>query len=367
MRVPVSRFLAGGSKGGTTMKAETAASPTVSEKPKPYMRMAELLLGSRITMALPVVVARGIPDLLGDDAKSAAELSPHAGIPAPTRERLMRALVHLGVFREESEGRFGNTEMSAYLRRGADPSLRDVSLIMNDDALLRAWRNLDRVLQTGEPIFAEVNGQTPFQYFASDPVRSENFAGLMRGMYGPEGPRVAAMFPFGRFGSLIDIGGGAGHILADILRAHPGVRGAVFDLPRTAEVARQFLLEQGLADRASVLEGDFFDAVPSGYDAYFVKSVLHDWNDDRSTAILENCRAAMPAHGRILVTEIVMEPGKPIGHPHRLIDLEMMVSYGGKERTAREFGDLLVRAGFHLEQIHTIDGSFFSVVEGSKA
>ena len=116
-----------------------------------------------------------------------------------------------------------------------------------------------------------------------------------------------------------------------------------------------------------MVAGDFFQAVRLGYDAYFIKSVLHDWNDEQCVCILDNIRQAMPAHGRILITEIVLEPGKPIGHPHRFIDMEMIVSLGGKERTAEEFDDLLRRTNMRMEQVHSIEGSFFSVVEGSMA
>ena len=279
----------------------------------------------------------------------------------------MRALTNVGVFHEDKYGRFSNTDLAAWLRRGATPSLREISLVLNDEAPLRAWQKLDRVLQTGQPIFAEINGLTPFEYFAADPVRSENFARLMRGVYRLEGPCIAQGFPFSRFSSLIDIGGGAGHILADILLAHPLLRGTVFDLPQTTDVARQFLSERDFADRAEVMAGDFFQAVPLGYDAYFVKSVLHDWSDDKCVVILQNCRVVLPQNGRVLVAEIVLEAGRPIGHPHPLIDLEMMVSFGGKERTAREFGELFGQAGLRLEQIHPIAGSYFSILEGSKA
>jgi hypothetical protein len=344
-----------------------AVLPVSSGRPQPYMRLAELLMGSRIALALHVAAKRGIADLLGDGAKSAEELSPQAGIPARSLRRLLRALSYVGVFRENIDGRFTNTDVSAYLRADADPSLREMSLILNDDAVLHGWQHLEQVLETGNPAFAAVNGQTFFEHVASDPKRSETMARFMKGIYGPEGPRIAVGFPFGRFGRIIDIGGGPGHILADILRAQPEIKGAVFELPRTAEVARRFLTDHGLADRCEVFAGDFLEAVTPGYDAYFIKSTLHDWDDEKSVQILRNIRNAMPAHGRVLVTEIVLEPGKPIGHPHRFIDMEMMVSFGGKERTAEEFGDLLRRAGLHCEQVHPIEGSFFSVVEGSKA
>jgi len=346
--------------------AMTTAAPVSTGRPQPYLRLAELLMGSRIALALSLVAERGIADMLGDTEKTAEELSAQADIPAPALRRLLRSLSYVGVFQEDTDGRFINTDVSRYLRSDVNPSLREMSLILNDDAVLRGWQHLEQVLMTGNPAFAAANGQTFFQHIAADKKRSENMARFMKGIYGPEGPAIAAGFPFGRFGRLIDVGGGAGHILAEILRAHPKLHGAVFDLPKTAEVARRFVDEQGLSDRCEVFAGDFFEAVTPGYDAYFIKSTLHDWDDEKSVHILRNCRNAMPAHGRILITEIVLEPGKPIGHPHRFIDMEMMVTLGGKERTAEEFGALLHQASLRLEQVHHIEGSFFSVVEGSK-
>jgi hypothetical protein len=330
------------------------------------MRLAELLMGSRISRALHLVTERGIPDLLGDEAKSAEELSPGARIPAPSLQRLLRALSYVGAFQEMPDGRFRNSDVSAHLRSDAEPSLREMTLVLNDEAVLRGWDQLEEVLNTGVPAFDAVNGKTFFQYLAADPKRSEAMARYMKGVYGPEGPRIAAVFPFSRFRSVMDVGGGAGHILADILRTHPQVRGAVFDLPPTAEVARKFLAAKGLADRATVFSGDFLQEMTPGYDAYFIKSTLHDWDDEKSVRILRNLRGAMPADGRVLICEIVLEPGKPIGHPHRFIDVEMMVTLGGKERTAAEFETLLSGAGLRLEKVHSIEGSFFSVVEGAK-
>jgi hypothetical protein len=347
--------------------ATTSALPASSIQPAAYKRLVELLMGSRITMALRVVVERGVADLLGEEAKTAEELAAQADIPALSLRRLMRALSYVGVFREHSDGRFSNSEVSAYLRGNADPSLREMSFVLNSDAWLGGWHQLDQVLQTGKPAFPEVNGQTVFQYLSADAKQSENFARFMKGIYGPEGPKIAAGYPFGRFARLIDVGGGGGNILADILRSHAGVTGAVFDLPHTASVARKFLADQNLSDRSEVIAGDFFQEVTPGYDAYFIKSVLHDWGDEQSVRILENIQRAMPQHGRVLITEIVLEPGKPIGHPIAFVDLEMMVTLGGKERTAQDFSDLLRRANLQMEQVHPIEGSFFSLVEGSKS
>jgi hypothetical protein len=331
-----------------------------------YLRLVELLIGSRIALALRVAAEHHIADHLADGARTAEALSADTGLPAGTLCRLLRGLAAVGVFEESADGKFSNTEVSAHMREGASPSLREMILILNDDAVLKGWQQLPAVMESGAPAFAAANGMTFFQYIASDPKRSELMGKFMTGIYGPEGAKIAAGFPFGRFQSLIDIGGAQGHVLVDILQRHPGVRGALFELPRTAEVARQYLSAKGFA-QCEVLAGDFLESVPPGFDAYFIKSVLHDWDDDKSIRILRNCRDAMPAHGRVLVCEIVVQPGKPVGHPHRLIDLEMMVTAGGKERTGGEFAQLLDGAGLRLEQITAIENSFFGVVEASRA
>ena len=344
----------------------TTTTTHASGRTEAYLRLAELLMGHRIARALHLSVKYGIADVLGDSAKSADEICTAVGLPADSLRRLLRALSYAGVFAEQPDGRFVNSPVSHYLRADADPTLREMSLILNDESVLRAWDRLEDVLQTGNPVFHETHSQSFFQWVASDPKRSETMAHFMKGIYGPEGPRIAGGFAFHRFATLIDLGSGPGHILADILRAHPQLTGAAFDLPRTADVARQFLSAPDLAHRTQVHAGDFLKGVPSGYDAYFIKSTLHDWDDEKSVRILKNIGEAMPDHGRVLITEIVLEPGKPIGHPHRFIDVEMMVSFGGKERTADDFRRLLDGAGLRFQQLHAIPGSFFSIVEGSK-
>jgi hypothetical protein len=200
------------------------------------MRLAELMMGSRISLALHVVSRKEIADLLGEDALLPEELSSRAGVSAQALGRLLRALTDLGVFRENSEGRFSNNEVSNHLRSTADASLRDMTIVLNDEAVLKGWQQFDRVLQTGSPAFESVNRLTFFEHLASVPKLSDAMARFMKSIYGPEGPRIAAGFPFYRFARLIDVGGGAGNILADILIAHPQLEGAVFELPGTAEV-----------------------------------------------------------------------------------------------------------------------------------
>jgi hypothetical protein len=241
-----------------------------------------------------------------------------------------------------------------------------MSLVLNHEAVLAGWQHLETVLKTGSPAFPAVNGQSFFEHLASDSARSEAMARFMQGVYGHEGPRIAAGFPFNRFARIIDVGGAAGNILADILQVHPQLEGAVFDLPETSEVARQYLAARGMGRRTAVFAGDFLVSVTPDYDAYLIKSTLHDWDDDKAGRILSNICTAMPPHGRVLVIEVVFGPEKMIPPPHRFIDLEMMVTFGGRERSAEEYADLLHGAGLRLNQVHSIEGSVFSIMEASK-
>jgi hypothetical protein len=332
-----------------------------------YERLAELIIGSKIAAALHIVVDKHIVDVLSDGPKTTDDLAKELQLPANTLQRFMRALVQVGLFADLDVGVFANTEVSDHLRSDAQYSLRDMVTVLDSDAISSGWRRLADVLESGRPAFDQIHGMGFFDWVKADAGRSAAMASFMGGIYGPQGPKIASGYPFGRFETLIDIGGGNGHIMAEILTRHPQLRGALFDLPPTANVARDFLSQRELTERCEVFDGDFFDAVPSGYDAYMIKSCLHDWNDGKSVEILQRCRAAMPAHGRVLIVEIVLSPGRPIGHPHRLIDLEMMVTLGGKERSEKEFAIILQHAGLQLASVTPIEESFFSVVEAFAA
>jgi hypothetical protein len=331
-----------------------------------YARMADLAIGARVAIALRVAAERGIADHLAEGPKTVSGLADKTGLPAESLRRLLRGLSAFGVFEESVDGMFSQTELSACMRRGANPSLREMILVLNDDAVLNGWRRLSEVLDSGAPAFATANGESFFHYIAASPERSALMGEFMTGIYGSEGAKIAASIPFAQFGSLLDVGGGQGHVLVDILQRNPELRGALFDVPQTAKIARAFLTDRGFA-HCEILAGDFFKEVPSGFDAYFIKSVLHDWDDDSSVRMLTNCRRAMPDHGRVMVADIVVQPGKPVRHPHRLIDLEMMVSFGGKERTSEDFEKLLARAGLKLERVTPVHDSFLTVVEASRA
>lgn len=330
-----------------------------------FQRLADLLIGARIAIALRAIAEYRIADRLAAGPKTIEALARETALDEDVLRRVLRALAQYGVFHEAITGEFENTDISYYMRSDVDPSLRDAILFLNSNTSLRAWLELERSLKDGKSHFVDVNGATLFDLFAKELDLNEHFAKCMINLYGSEGEKIASDYPFGRFASVIDVGGGQGHIIAAILSAHGRTKGAVFDIEPTVTLAKELLLNRGLLDRCDIFGGDFFVTIPGGYDAYILKSILHDWDDGKAGEILKACRRAIPPHGRLLVIEEVVVPRQTVGNPHRFVDLEMLVHFGGKERTKSDYDILMRGAGFSLERVVPIRGSFFSVIEGT--
>lgn len=329
-----------------------------------FQRLADLLIGAKIAIALRAMAEYRIADRLAGGPKTVEILAQETALDEDVLRRVLRALAQYGVFEEAVTGEFENTDISEHMRSDADPSLREAILFLNSNTSLRAWLELERSLKDGKSHFVDVNGAPLFDLFAKDLDLNEHFAKCMINLYGSEGEKIASGYPFGRFRSLIDVGGGQGHIIAAILSVHEKTRGAVFDIEPTVALANEFLLNRGLLDRCDTFGGDFFAKIPGGYDAYILKSILHDWDDGKAEEILRVCRQAIPPHGRLLVIEEVVVPRQTVGNPHRFVDLEMLVHFGGKERTESDYDILMRGAGFSLERVVPIKDSFFSVIEG---
>lgn len=329
-----------------------------------HQRLADLLIGAKIAIALRAMAEHKIADRLAGGPLTVETLAAESGLAADPLRRVLRALTQYDVFRETVDGRFENTDVSDWMRADAVSSLREMILFLNHSVSLRAWLELEQMLKDGRSRFVEVNGAPLFKLFARDESLGEYFAKCMTNIYGPEAIKLAADYPFGQFRNVIDVGGGLGHILAAILTAHKNLEGTLFDIEPTAVMAEDFIRNRGLADRCKVVGGDFFVEVPVGYDAYIVKSVVHDWNDAKATAILKQCRNAMTDNSRLLIIEEVVVPGQMLNNPNRFVDLDLMVHLGGKERTESEYAEIMRDAGFSLERIVPVKDSFFSVIEG---
>jgi hypothetical protein len=315
------------------------------------MALLQLASGSWIGQAVHVAAKLGIADLLEDGPKSPATLAEATGAHAGTLHRLLRALASLGVFAEDADGRFALTSLAEGLRTNAPGSLRAYAIMMGEDWHWRAWGDLLNSVRTGQPAFEHVFGCPMFSYFGEHPEAARVFDAAMTSRTGQETAAVIAAYEWPASATIVDVGGGQGALLAAILARNPDVHGVLFDMPHVIAVARGLIEEAGLADRCELAAGDFFERVPAGGDLYLLKRVVHDWDDERASAILRSCRAAMGDRSRLLVIEHVLPPGNAPSWG-KLLDLQMLVlTPGGRERDEAGFRALLASTGLRLERI----------------
>jgi len=327
----------------------------------PSEQLIHLFRGFWVSQAIYVATDLGIADLLANGPRTVAELASAAGAHAPSLYRVLRLLASEGVFTEAEDGRFELTPMAATLRRDAGPVRLQV-LFLGQGATWRAAGSLAHTVRTGETAFNHVHGVDFFEYFREHPDERVLFDQLMVGNTAPAGRAVAAGYDFSKIGMVVDVGGGRGALTVGLLAAYPHLRGIVFDQPAVVAGAKEAVAAAGLSGRCEVVAGDFFAAVPGGGDAYVLKYILHDWDDERSVAILRTCRRAVPAGGRLLVVEQFIPPGNAPSFA-KTQDVNMLINAGGRERTEAEYRALYAAAGFNLirsipvlGELHVIEG-----------
>lgn len=316
-----------------------------------------LVLGHRPAAAIAAAVELGLVDLLAERPRTATDLAEAAGTDPDTTGRLLRALVTVDLVEQDAERRFALTELGAPLRSDAPASLRPQALLQADPAVWAAWGHLAHSVRTGENAFTAKHGIDIWAHRADHPEHNASFNALMASRSEEVAGAVAASYDFSGLAHVVDVGGGRGVLLAAILRAYPHLTGTVFDL----EHAVADVPPPGLESRWSAASGSFFESVPSA-DGLLLKSILHDWPDEESVAILGRCRDVLRPGGVVLLVEIVL--GRP-GHEREAAfsDLNMLVGPGGRERSEEEYRALLERAGLRLTRV--IDtGTRVSVVEG---
>jgi hypothetical protein len=332
--------------------------------PPPEAVITQIIFGKWVAMALSVASKLRVADELATGPKTIAELAEKTGTHAPSLFRVLRALASVGVFAEDEDGCFRQTPQSELLRTGVPGSMRAVADYCGSDWSWRPWGKLLETVRTGRTAFDEVFGEQVFEYLAKHSDESAVFNEGMTGFSMQESPAVAEAYDFSSFGTIVDVGGGHGHLLCTILKKHPGRKGVVFDAPHVVEGASPRIAEAGLAGRCRAEGGDFFKAVPPG-DAYVMKHIIHDWPDDRSTTILRNCRKAANPGAKLILAEMVIPPGNGPSQG-KLLDLEMLVIASGKERTEAEYAELFAGAGWRLTRVVPTK-SPTSVIEGEVA
>ena len=330
----------------------------------PSAYLMQMIFGFTVARALAVAAQFRIADYLKDGPKTADELAQFAGVHPRSLYRLLRALSGASVFSEDSAGRFSLTVLSELLRSDHPQSLRGFAELMADTLNFQVWADLSYSVQTGNAVFPHQHNMRFFEWLEQNPGEARLFHEAMTSLSAGAVAAVVEAYDFSGITKLVDVGGGHGLLIAEILSKYPLMRGVVYDDPKVVEGAREVLQAHGVAERGELIGGDFFVSVPEGGDAYILKHIIHDWNDDECATILGHCHKVLPVGGKVLIVEMVIpEPNVPsIG---KLLDLQMLVYLTGRERTGKEYGDLLSQVGFDLQRIvPTL--SPYGVIEGIK-
>ncbi|ACL62372.1 O-methyltransferase family 2 [Methylobacterium nodulans] len=333
--------------------------PAPAEPPQPAaveaLRLATAYQASR---ALHVAIRMHLPDLLADSPRSVEDLARETGAHAPSLRRLLRALASYGVFSEAADGRFALGPLGAALRAGAPGSVRDLALMWGDEDYWITWAELERCVCTGRTAAEHLFGaEDAFRRYAADARFGAVFNAGMTVLSAATAVAVVAAYDFPAAGLVVDVGGGQGRLIAAVLRARPGLQGVLLDLPSVVAGAPGLLAEAGVAERCEVVGGDMFTGVPEGGDLYVLSRVIDSFDDARAIAVLANCRRAMVGgHGRLLLVEPVLPDrvgavAAPDVQENMLMDLNMLVRTGGRERTEAEYRAFLAAAGLRLERV----------------
>jgi hypothetical protein len=324
--------------------------------------LRQLLTGFRASDLIAAAAELGLADLLADGPRSSAELAERAAADPDALHRVLRALAQLGVFAMLDDGRFALTPLGEPLRSDVPGSLRPLARFWGVECNRRPWLRLEHTVRTGQTAFDHIYGVSWIEYLAAHPDVAAIFNAGMTGLTAAVTDAVVAAYDFSPFGTIVDIGGGNGTLMVAILAAQDGPRGIVFDLPHARDGALERLSAAGLAARCEVVGGDFFESVPTGADAYLLKWIIHDWDDQRSVAILRACRRAMAPGSKLLIVERLLPPGNEPALDVVLGDITMLVHTGGRERTAAEYRALLEAADLRLANTVTTTTPF-SVLE----
>jgi hypothetical protein len=313
-------------------------------------QLFQVATGYIASAALQVVVKLRIADQLASGPRPVDEIAAAAGANRDALYRILRALAGVGLFREVEPRRFALTPAGEMLR--SDRGLHDMALWITSPFHFRAYAQLIHSAKTGEPAVEQVVGMPAFEYLARDRELSEIFNNAMTAMSAVVIPAALEVYDFSGIRVLVDVAGGHGMVLGSILRKYPGMRGILADVDHVIAGAPAKLNAQGLDGRYETRVIDFFKAVPEGGDAYIMKHIIHDWDDDRAALILRNIRQVLTGKrgGKLILLEGVIQAGNEpdLG---KLMDLEMMAMPGGRERTAAEFEELLARSGFRMTRI----------------
>jgi hypothetical protein len=324
-------------------------------------RLTQLVCAAALGRAVCSIAELGVADhIVAGTPQPVERLAKATGTHERSLYRILRFLASHEVFRETGNREFDHTALSAALRTDAKNSFRPAGQMFHE--VNAGWDGLHQSALSGKPGFDQIYGKPVFDYIGDHPHLATVFDAGMTAFHGQETGAMLDAYDFSGIGVLADVGGGNGSLLIEVLRRYPQLKGILFDLGHVVGRAKDRLTSEGMAGRCSIVEGSFFESIPGGADAYILRHVIHDWNDELAVQILKNVRKAVPAHGRILIVEFSVPPANQPSIA-KDVDMIMMVYTGGLERTREEYAALLHQAGFQLSSV-TPTASPVSVIEG---
>lgn len=329
---------------------QTMATRSQTAQESPQEILWRMTSGCLLSQAIHVATKLGIPDRLENGARSVDDLAQETETHAPSLYRLLRALAGAGLFKENEQRHFELTPLGAILRRDVPGSMAAAGLLFGSTLQWPALGDLLYSIQTGGTAFDHHFGMNLWQYYMSHPEEQEIFQYAMSSFSAAETHAILHAYDFSSFRTIVDVAGGQGKLLVALLQAYPALRGTLLELPHIAKQAVEVFKAAGVQDRCEAVSGDMFVSIPAGRDAYIMKTVIHDWQDEQALVLLKQCEAAMPTHAKLLIVSEVIAPAN-VPDPSKFMDLNMLVSFGGCERSATEFEQLTSTVGLKVERI----------------
>ena len=327
------------------------------------LNLIEMIYSYFMTQCIHVAAKFKIADILEEGPKTYQQISQEINCNPEALLRMMRFINKVGLFKEVQEGRFANNDLSKWLKSDVKGSLRPLALCHGTNLLWKSWEHFDYSIKTGKSACEYCFDMSFFEYLSKNNEISNIFDEGMSNLSLLETETICDYYDFSQFKQIVDVGGGRGQLLLEILKNHPELKGILFDQEHVLEQVNPHFKEKEMLERSSIHSGDFFEQIPMGGDAYLLKHILHDWDDDKALKILQNCRRAMKDDSKILVIELLMETDN-VSSLVKMRDLSMLVLLQeGKERTEKEYRYLYRQAGFQLTQVITLP-SGVSIIEG---
>ena len=336
-------------------------------QPDPAQHLMQFASGYVPSSVLWVIAELNIADLLRDGPRPVSELAKATHTNEDALFRSLRLLAMVGIFAETQPRHFTLTPAAELLRTDVKGSMRDMVVWIADPMHLRVAAEWLHSVKTGQPTIEHMVGEPAFDYFAKEPVEFDRFHRAMTTMSGMAIHAVLEVYDFSPYSTIVDVAGGHGFVLCEILRKNPQTNGILFDLEAVKAGGDERIAQNGLSTRCRTASGDFFKSVPEGGDLYLMKNIIHDWDDDKAQMILRNCARALKSkpNGKVVLLELVVPPGN-VPHMSKILDIEMLFFPGGRERMEGQYAELFAKSGLRLTRIVPTK-SPYSVIEAEAA